>query len=127
MTGRANYVRFGKAVGIDLLADPEQARDPDIGILMAAKYFARRMMRFALADDIGGATRALNGGQLGLAERAAALGRAKFILRNRPSVSPTPASQPAPKQAPAPPPPAPAPSPAPPPAAKGFWARLFGR
>lgn len=77
LTGRANYRRFGKSAGVDLEANPEIARDPDTGVEVAARYFVARMKSFALRDDLPGATQALNGGALGLDERAAALARAK--------------------------------------------------
>lgn len=98
LTGLDNYDRFGKAVGVDLVAKPELARDPDTGVEIAARYFAARMAAAADRDDIAATTKALNGGSNGLADRRAALGRAKAVLAASPppkAPKPVPAVVPA--------------------------------
>lgn len=80
LTGRANYKRFGDLVGIDLESNPELARDPETSVKIAAIYFKQRMRKFALKDDLTGATRALNGGLNGFDHRMSALQAFKKVL-----------------------------------------------
>jgi len=75
LTGRANYRRFGTALGLDLDAQPARAAEPEIAWRIAAQYLAsrRRMGRSALAwADAGNVemvTRIVNGGTNGLTDR----------------------------------------------------------
>ena len=75
LTGRANYRRFGAAIGLDLDARPELAAEPETAWRIAAQYLAsrRRMGRSALewadADNGEMVTRIVNGGLHGLADR----------------------------------------------------------
>jgi putative chitinase len=76
LTGRANYVTFGKRLGIDLVNNPELAADPKVALRVACEYWKSRGLN-ALADknDIKGITRKINGGQNGLADR-----RANYVI-----------------------------------------------
>lgn len=38
LTGRLNYTKYGKALGVDLVADPEKANDPVIAARVLCKY-----------------------------------------------------------------------------------------
>jgi predicted chitinase len=75
LTGRANYRRFGSALGLDLDARPGRAAEPEAAWRIAARYLAsrRRMGRSALewadADNAEMVTRIVNGGLHGLADR----------------------------------------------------------
>ncbi len=80
-TGLANYAAVANLTGIDVVASPEKLEDPNLGMRAACIFWTSRdCNRFADADDIVGLTKAINGGQNGLAERKAALLRAKMIL-----------------------------------------------
>ncbi|MHA1529641.1 MAG: peptidoglycan-binding protein [Alphaproteobacteria bacterium] len=94
LTGRANYRRFGAALGLDLDARPGDAAGPETAWRIAARYLAsrRRLGRSALAwadaDNGEMVTRIVNGGLNGLADRRwrtaaalAALTGAATVLR----------------------------------------------
>lgn len=71
LTGRDNYQRYGKAIGLgsDLIRDPELASDPAIAGRLLAAFLADRdvAIRQALAeDDLRHARRLVNGGSHGL-------------------------------------------------------------
>jgi putative chitinase len=81
LTGRANYRTFGQRVGIDIEAHPEVVALPSFGLLVACMFWdSRRLNTLADIDDLGGITRAINGGVNGLAERQAYLVKAKGLL-----------------------------------------------
>lgn len=80
LTGRGNYRRFGTIIGIDLEAEPERAKEPDISLLVAFAYWSERAINNAAdADDVAAVTKLINGGRNGLAERARYLEKAKGI------------------------------------------------
>ncbi len=80
LTGRANYRRFGKILGINLEGAPERAKEPEISLAVAFAYWSERAINAAAdADDIAAVTRLINGGRNGLAERTRYLEKAKGI------------------------------------------------
>jgi putative chitinase len=80
LTGRFNYRRFGEILGIDLEAEPDLAKAPDIALAVAFAYWRERRINAAAdADDVAGVTRLINGGRNGLAERTRLLAVAKAI------------------------------------------------
>ncbi len=80
LTGRANYRRFGLAVGVDLEREPERAKEPDISLRVAFAYWRERGCNAAAdADDVVAVTKLINGGRNGLAERTRLLAAAKGI------------------------------------------------
>lgn len=80
-TGRANYAAVKAVTGIDVLADPDLLADPDTGMLAACIFWQQRGCAvLADADDVTALTKAINGGANGLAQRKAALKRAREIL-----------------------------------------------
>lgn len=80
LTGRANYRRFGQILGVDLEAEPEQAKEPGTSLRVAFAYWTERAINPAAdADDVGRVTRLINGGNNGLAERTRYLEKAKGI------------------------------------------------
>jgi len=80
LTGRANYRRFGQLLGIDLEAEPERAKEPEISLAIAFAYWRERAINAAAdADDVAAVTKLINGGRNGLAERTRYLARAKGI------------------------------------------------
>lgn len=52
LTGKENYERYGKKLGIDLVNDPDLANDPSIAIKIAAEYLKDRGVN---VDNIFGA------------------------------------------------------------------------
>jgi len=81
LTGRANYRRVGRQIGIDLESRPEMVAYPSIGLLVGCVYWdSRKLNAKADADDLEGLTRAINGGTNGLADRRAQTARAKGLI-----------------------------------------------
>ena len=70
LTGKDNYTRYGNAIGIDLINDPEAAYDPVISLQVACEYWkSRNMNPDADHDDIVMITKKINGGTIGLDDR----------------------------------------------------------
>jgi predicted chitinase len=81
LTGRANYQRFGKLLGIDLVAAPERAAAPDVAFRIAALYWANRgLNELADSQNFREITRRINGGFNGLADRLRYFDRARAVL-----------------------------------------------
>lgn len=82
LTGRANYARAGLALGLDLVAAPELVETAKVSARVCAWYWTVHGLNVpADRDDIEDITRAINGGLTGLAERRAAVARARAIWR----------------------------------------------
>jgi len=88
LTGRANYHRVGKKLGLPLEEQPDIAARPDVGFRVAALYWTEHSLNVA-ADklDYPGITRAINGGLNGYSQRVAktqialgVLGRSATII-----------------------------------------------
>lgn len=68
LTGRYNYRKYGKALGIDLERNPDLA--VQYALQIALKYWNDKGLNFlADKDDIRGITKAINGGYNGLEGR----------------------------------------------------------
>lgn len=81
ITGRDLYARAGAATGIDLVRYPELALTLDVGSLIAAWIWSdKRCNPYADRGDIEGCTRVINGGVIGLADRARRWGVAKRAM-----------------------------------------------
>jgi len=81
LTGRANYADYGKAMGLDLINEPDLAAQPDVGLWIACEYWKRKGLNaLADADDVLGITRKINGGLNGLADRKSRLAVAKGLI-----------------------------------------------
>lgn len=81
ITGRDNYHRYGVRLDMDLINNPSLAALPVNAAKIAADYWsAHGLNALADVDDIGGITRAINGGVGGLEDRRRAVVRAKNIL-----------------------------------------------
>lgn len=82
ITGRYNYEKYGKKLGIDLVNKPELAETPEIGVKIAVQYWSDNGLN-ALADkdNIRGITKRINGGYNGLNSRIAMLENAKRAVR----------------------------------------------
>lgn len=81
ITGRANYRRFGRILGIDIERHPEIASLPSIGLQLACAYWDDRGLNaFADRDDIITITKRINGGLNGFDDRKAALVKMKALM-----------------------------------------------
>jgi putative chitinase len=70
ITGKENYTKAGKALGLDLVGNPDLLLDPDIGARAAAWYFSTRVNANALnSGNLLKVTKAINGGTIGLDHR----------------------------------------------------------
>jgi putative chitinase len=85
LTGRANYVAYGKSIGQDLTVNGAWmniATDPSLAVGVACWFWTtHKLNTFADNDDLETITRRVNGGLNGLQDRADHLGRAKFGLK----------------------------------------------
>ncbi|MBY4678751.1 LysM peptidoglycan-binding domain-containing protein [Marinobacterium arenosum] len=83
LTGKDNYRSCGEAIGIDLLAKPQQLADEPNCAAAGACWFwqSRNLNPLADRDDVRQITRRINGGYNGLADREALLARAKEVLQ----------------------------------------------
>lgn len=100
LTGRANYERAGKALGIDLVNNPDLAKDPATAARIATWYWKDRNTGAAgRAGDVLTATRKINGGTNGLDDRKAKyaeyLGQAKSGSLTKQTADQTRAAPPA--------------------------------
>jgi putative chitinase len=78
LTGRANYQKYGRVLGIDFEAHPELVAIPSIGFLVACKFWVNNgLNELADRDDVLTITRRINGGTNGLDDRKANLTKIK--------------------------------------------------
>ncbi len=83
LTGRANYEAAGRALGLDLVNNPELAARPENASRVAAWYWNSRGLN-SLADqgNFDGITRRINGGYNGKADRDRIFAAASDVLRD---------------------------------------------
>ncbi len=81
LTGRANYESVGRALGVDLVNNPQLAESPEMSARIAAHFFkSRGLNEIADRRDIGLVSRRVNGGTNGLSERIAFFNTALAVL-----------------------------------------------
>ncbi len=82
LTGRANYLAYSKATGIDYVARPQLlASDPFAAVDVACWFWDQhKLNKLADRDDVKTLTKRINGGFNGLDDRLDYLGRAKAVL-----------------------------------------------
>ena len=90
LTGKENYTAFGKAMGVDVLTNPDVVSTDKKIALMSAIWFWNKSGLNALADkdDIKTMTKRINGGYIGLEDRIAHWKSALTMLGNAPTVAP---------------------------------------
>src|SRR5262245_21722340 len=69
LTGRSNYGRFGKKIGVDLMKDPDLANAPEIAAALLAQFLsacAGPMRKALAAKNFGAARKLVNGSSHGL-------------------------------------------------------------
>ncbi len=83
ITGRANYLRYGKLLDVDLVSEPERAADPELCFRIAGVYWQRNGLN-ELADtgDFDRITQRINGGQNGQADRQRLYALALAVLED---------------------------------------------
>lgn len=70
LTGKNQYAEAGKALGIDLVNNPDLASDPDIAARISTWYWGKSGAgASARAGNVAATTRAVNGGYNGIAQR----------------------------------------------------------
>lgn len=84
ITGRANYTRFGGLLGVDLIAAPERAAQPELAFRIAGLFWMTKKLN-ELADQVTAEafkeiTRRINGGFNGLADREEYYAVARTVL-----------------------------------------------
>jgi putative chitinase len=72
LTGRANYARVGRELGLDLVNHPELAEDRENAARIAIHYWKTRVVPNGHQHDVKEATHDINGGYNHLAERRVA-------------------------------------------------------
>ena len=83
ITGRANYDRIGREIGVDLLHHPDLANDPVIAARILARFLKdheARIRAAIAAEDGEAARRAVNGGTHGIDAFLDAWNRGQEVL-----------------------------------------------
>ena len=81
ITGRANYMACGEALGLDLIKQPELLEKPQHACMSAAWFWASRgLSTLADAGKFDTITNRINGGQNGAADRQALYAKALKVL-----------------------------------------------
>lgn len=81
ITGRANYAATGKALGFDLIANPEKLAEPELASRSAAWWWNNHgCNEFADREQFVLLTRRINGGVNGLEDRQRLYEAAKAVL-----------------------------------------------
>jgi putative chitinase len=90
LTGKANYAKYGAILNLPLVDQPSLAARPEHAFELAAAFWvANKLNERADRKDVVGATKIINGGTNGLAERLTYYARALDVLaKTQPPVSP---------------------------------------
>lgn len=81
VTGRANYVACGEALGLDLIVQPELLEIPQHAAMSAAWFWKQHGLNdLADRDQFNSITRRINGGLNGLQDRLEIWSRARAVL-----------------------------------------------
>lgn len=81
LTGRANYTKYGKLLGVDLVGNPKLAASPEIGFRIAGLYWKMRgLSELADKENFRRITWKVNGGYNGWESRLRYYHRALAVL-----------------------------------------------
>lgn len=83
ITGRDNYRRIGAKIGVDLIADPERANEPETAAKILAAFLSARETKIRTAltkGDLAAARRLVNGGSHGLERFSVAFATGDRVL-----------------------------------------------
>jgi len=87
LTGKDNYAAASKALGIDLVNNPDMAADPAVAAKIAAWYWGKRVAGRGMDGSVDSATRAINGGKNGLQDRRDKAAMYERLLADSPAVA----------------------------------------
>lgn len=79
ITGRENYTKCGKALGINLIADPDQLLNDTYAALSAGWFYVSKGC-LKYPGDVVKITQLINGGQKGIDDRRQRYNKAKSVL-----------------------------------------------
>lgn len=68
LTGKANYEKYGKLIGVDLLSNGDLAMKPENSYKIASIYMRGRTFKHVLAGNLTQARKSVNGGTKGIDE-----------------------------------------------------------
>jgi putative chitinase len=81
LTGRENYERCGKAIGVDLINQPNLLVDPHYAAVSAGWFWSKKGLNdLADIEDYDTMTKRINGGLVGLDDRKAKIAKAISVL-----------------------------------------------
>jgi putative chitinase len=81
LTGHDNFYHAGKALGVDLVANPDLARTPKYAAATAGWYWqTHNCDKYANAKDYNGLTKVINGGLFGADQRIVVMKQAEVVL-----------------------------------------------
>ena len=81
LTGHDNFYHAGKAIGVDLVANPDLARTVKYAAPIAGWFWqAHNCDKYANAKDYNGLTKVINGGLFGAEQRVAFMNQAESVL-----------------------------------------------
>ena len=81
LTGHDNFYHAGKAIGVDLVANPDLARTPKYAAPIAGWFWqAHNCDKYANAKDYNGLTKIINGGLFGAEQRRNVMEDAEIVL-----------------------------------------------
>ena len=70
LTGKNNYTQAGRALGLDLVKNPDQAATPDVGAKTSVWFWKTNVQpKVSNWDDVTAITKVVNGGYNGLEDR----------------------------------------------------------
>jgi putative chitinase len=88
LTGKDNYTRCGKALGVDLVENPDLLTTPRYAALSAGWFWqSNNLSQFADNGDIEGMTKKINGGLIGYTDRKARYDRALASINSSAATS----------------------------------------
>jgi predicted chitinase len=72
LTGKHNYGKYGKLIGVDLLSDGDRALEPRNSYKIASTYLKLKTFKYVNAGNLTRARKSVNGGTRGVADVNAA-------------------------------------------------------
>lgn len=81
LTGRANYIKYGKKLGLDLVGNPDLAAGHAVSVKTACEYWTdKKLSTPALKRDVLTITKRINGGTNGLEDRITLTNKALALM-----------------------------------------------